>query len=86
MSFLVLKSLRSDSDKAMASFHLKQASAINDFRLILIAQIIMFLGFISYLFGVHNSLDIYREVGRLAGVVYAIIFVFVFSRWWYKFR
>ncbi|MFB6204330.1 MAG: hypothetical protein ABEJ75_01660 [Candidatus Nanohaloarchaea archaeon] len=83
---LTLMAVWGGNEKAMVSFQLKPEKAKNDFRILLVGNILMAGGFTAYAAGGYTGNENLLTMGRLTAAVYALFPMTVFARWWRRFR
>lgn len=83
---LALMSIWSGSEKAMASFQLKPEAGKNDFRILLLGNVMMLGGFLVYAAGGYMDSENLLNLGRLTAAVYTLFPMTVFARWWRRFK
>lgn len=76
--------VRRDSDLAMSSFQLNKEEVMQDYRIILYANIMMAVALISHILGAMNMMSVL--VGSILRTAYIAVIGFVLIRWVRNFR
>lgn len=85
MGLSLLWRLQKQGEKAMASFQLNPEDAIEDFKILLAAQAFMIIGFFLYAAGGSVGSELMLNIGRSYAVIFALLVLDVFYRWWVRF-
>lgn len=85
MGFTVLWKLYKEEDVAMVSFQLKPEDALEDFKIMILAEAFMILGFMFYVVGGATDSPLFLNIGRTYAVFLSLFFLDIFYRWWKRF-
>lgn len=85
LSFLVMRKLEGDTEKAMVSFQLQEEASVRDFQLLALAGLPFITGGIVYLLGGFLESSLLKNVGYSFGLPTAFTMLYVVYRWWRRF-
>lgn len=83
---LFLRTLRANSEKAMASFQLHPEDASFEFRLLYRAVLMEFGAFVVYAAGGFLEISWLLNAGRAISSVFLVVSLYVALKWWRWFR
>lgn len=84
LSLLILSKLERE-ELSMTNLKLNPESTIIDFRIITLANLLMFSGFIIYIASVLLSNDTLWIISKSIGGIFGILYAGILARWWRRF-
>lgn len=85
LSFLVMRKLESNKEKAMVSFQLQENVSIRDFQLLALAGLPFITGGVIYFLGGFMESSLLKNIGYSFGLPTAFTMLYVVYRWWRRF-
>ncbi len=78
---LFLHKLHANSEVAMTRLRLQPKKTIREFRIVVIGSVIMCVGFLMVVFSAVLGAQVFRSIGQLFGLVYALMWLLVLFLW-----
>lgn len=77
--------IKKSSQQVMAKLKLDPSKTKKEFKILFIANFIMVPAMISFAYGAIIDGDLYRNIGRLGYIIFALVIVSVKYKWWRRF-